>query len=350
MWIPSLAALSIETLSLVDGADTGAPKRKASSLGGHYGLSSDSSAAVRLVVLSRLMRTREEVIVEASARTPLGQAVLHGLRGSALRVAIAVGGADASLGEAQVATLFNLSASHVATKRLYDAGLSLPSKLPWPNAKALLAALLAAVSVFRAAPDGAVVEPLLLQVPPPTTMDDDSRRVVAQIVAQVEPTMTAKLQSGDAASSSSSVRSSSPPVLPPLPALPAPPPDPPPAAEQQGSSSSGPFVIVPSMSLAANFLRLAQRQLTLSPADRDALTAAMKEGLSVLQAGGAEARRQLLETPILRALATASAAQLWACCLETTERDVSSVAALARELVDCCSSVSAVMFTMAIGI
>ena len=61
-------------------------------------------------------------------------------------------------------------------------------------------------------------------------------------------------------------------------------------------------------------------------------------------------RQQLLNAPILTALVTAGAAQLWACCLETTEHDVANVAALARELIACCSSVSAAMFATAIGV
>ena len=54
----------------------------------------------------------------------------------------AVGGADQALTGVQITTLFNLSASHVATQRLYNSGLILPSKLSWVDAKALLAALL----------------------------------------------------------------------------------------------------------------------------------------------------------------------------------------------------------------
>ena len=45
------------------------------------------------------------------------------------RVAIAVGGATPALREQSVATFFGLSASTVATRRLYDGGLSLPTAL-----------------------------------------------------------------------------------------------------------------------------------------------------------------------------------------------------------------------------
>ena len=92
---------------------------------------------------------RDETTLVGVARSALGQAVLAALRTATLRVALAVGGADPSLGEAQVQTPLNLSASHVAARRLYDGGLSLPSKLPWPQAKALVAALLDALGNAR---------------------------------------------------------------------------------------------------------------------------------------------------------------------------------------------------------
>ena len=58
--IPALhtCTLAIETLSI------GAAKRKAPALSAsHFGLSSDSSAAVRLVALSRLLQVRDESIL-----------------------------------------------------------------------------------------------------------------------------------------------------------------------------------------------------------------------------------------------------------------------------------------------
>ena len=49
---------------------------------------------------------------------------------------------DAALSEANVATFFNQSGSTIASQRLYSGGLSLPTRLPWASARALLAALL----------------------------------------------------------------------------------------------------------------------------------------------------------------------------------------------------------------
>jgi hypothetical protein len=143
--------MSLPSLVLcLDALDVGAPKRKAFSISsGHFGLANDSSVALALVALSRLVRSRDEPTLAGVARSALGQAVLAALRAATLRVALAVGGADTSLGEAQMQTLFNMSASHVAAKRLYDGGLSLPSKLPWPRAKELVAALLDALANAR---------------------------------------------------------------------------------------------------------------------------------------------------------------------------------------------------------
>ena len=88
-----------------------APKRKAT-CSSHYGLANDSSLAVRLVALSRLMRARDDEILSPAAQTPVGVAVLAALRDAVLRVALAVGGADQALTNVQIVTLLNLSASN----------------------------------------------------------------------------------------------------------------------------------------------------------------------------------------------------------------------------------------------
>ena len=86
--------------------------------------------------------------------------------------------------------------------------------------------------------------------------------------------------------------------------------------------------------------------------ERTVLSSALDEGLSVLQAGNADARRSLLTEPsgLLSALAQPGAAQLWACCLEATEGDVESVASAAAAIVEGCSAVSVVLFTAAVGL
>jgi len=357
--LPPLTALSLKSLSLedADGLATAAPKRKApsssSSSSGHYGLSNDSSFAVRLVVLSRLMRARDESILETAARGAIGAGVLHGLQGSVLRVAVSVGGADASLSAAQIATLFNMSASTVATQRLYDGGLSLPSKLPWRNAKALLSALLSALSGALATEAGAQVTALLLQSPPPQSLDQAAIAAISKLVVTVEAAMASRLSSGDAASSSSSVRSSSPTAPASLPSAMGPPQSSvPPVPPAPSAVAVEAFSIAPALSFVATIQRLVEAQLArpLEPSERDVLATAVEEGLSVLQPGGAEARRQLLAGPVLSALAATGAAQLWGCCLESTEGGIESVAALAGELVSCCSAIAAATFTSAIGI
>ena len=127
----SLANLRLgDLIDCIDAPTAAATKRKAPCTG-HYGLANDSSLAVRLVALSRLMRARDDDILHPAAQSPVGIAVLDALRAAVLRVAVASGGADSAMSEMQVTTLFNLSASHVATKRLYNGGLSRPSKLSW---------------------------------------------------------------------------------------------------------------------------------------------------------------------------------------------------------------------------
>ena len=79
----------LSRLHLCDSADVDAlSKRKAHS--GHHGVANDSSVAVRLVALSRLMRVRDEEMLEAAARSPVGMAVLDALRAVVLRVVWAV--------------------------------------------------------------------------------------------------------------------------------------------------------------------------------------------------------------------------------------------------------------------
>ena len=103
----SLAPLALSFSKLRLGVDAPAAKRKGPC--GHYGASNDSSFAVRLVALSRLMRVRDEPILDAAAQSPIGVAVLAELRALVLRVAVSVGGADPALMGVSIATLFNLS-------------------------------------------------------------------------------------------------------------------------------------------------------------------------------------------------------------------------------------------------
>ena len=128
-----------------------------------------------------------------------------------------------------------------------------------------------------------------------------------------------------------------PPLLPPLPPAPS---IPLPAAAIE------PFALDGAQSLASNVHRLAAASLQrpLGAEEAATLDTALEEALSVLQAGGAEARRQLLDADALHALATPSAAFLWATSLEATEDTVSSVSTMATAIVKSCSDIAAVLF------
>ena len=105
-------------------------------------------------------------------------------------------------------------------------------------------------------------------------------------------------------------------------------------------------------SLAANVERLAGRRLrrALEPAERAAIGAALEEGLSILQAGDAEARRALLSSCILGALVHPGAAQLWASALEAAEGELESVEALAAAITSDCASIAGVLFASGLGL
>ena len=115
-----------------------------------------------------------------------------------------------------------------------------------------------------------------------------------------------------------------------------------------------PFAIDATLSLRLNARRLITASLRrpLQPDEAIAMDEALDEALSVLQAGDAAARRQLLDTNALAALTTPSpsAGFLWASCVEATEGTVASVAALAAAVVKMCSEIAAVLFASAMGL
>ena len=276
--MPTLA-LSFDRLQVATPTD--APKRKAM---GHYGVSADSSMAVTLVALSRLLRTREVEVLEPASRSPTGATLLSALRSVVLRVALATGTASAALTEANVATFFNLSASTIANQRLYDGGLSLPTRLPWRSAKSLLLALLDSLSAAATTVLGSSVARVLTTSMPLTV---DEQMQLAALVRQVEAGTIARIgDSGSSRSSDASGRSTPPP-----PPLPSPPPVP---IERA-------FVLDATQSLSDNAQRLVQARMrrTLTDSERTTLIQALEEGLSVLQAGGVDTRRGLLQSNVL---------------------------------------------------
>jgi len=229
-----------------------------------------------------------------------------------------------------------------ATQRLYDSGLSLPAKLPWQNAKGLLAALFDALAALRQTTDGHAFAELLLRLPA-APLDDHAQAAIAAIVATVEPDVTRRVTTGSNASSSSSDRST-PPPLPLPPPLPAPPPIVVPAVPV---TLEEPFALLHTASLLANAEALVAMRLRhdgLDASERAALLTGLDDGLSVLQAGGAEARSTLLASNILVALATPAGAQLWACTAEAAEGQPQSVESMATAIERCCSTMAGALF------
>ena len=127
------------------------------------------------------------------AAEPIASALSAAVQAAVLRVAVMWGGASADLSASNVQTLFNLAGSHVHQRRLYDGGLSLPSRLAHPNAKALLTALYDALATARASAAGYQFAQRLLTQPAYTA---EAASEVATVVGEVEAEMSRRL-SGD---------------------------------------------------------------------------------------------------------------------------------------------------------
>ena len=330
-----------------------APKRKATAArSGHYGLANDSSLSVTTIALSRLLSSTDQSTLERVAAEPIASALSAAVQAAVLRVAVMWGGASADLSASNVQTLFNLAGSHVHQRRLYDGGLSLPSRLAHPNAKALLTALYDALATARASVAGYQFAQRLLTQPAYTA---EAASEVATVVGEVEAEMSRRLSgdggggdgSGGASSGARSTRSTvsdrsaspPPPELPPVPVVVAAVPVVLEAVDHGASTS-------------ANARRLLEgrigRRLSASEAAR--LDDALLEALSVLQTGGADARHRLGAQPMGGALVMPGVAQLWASTVEAAEGEVESVAAFAQAIVDHASAVAGVLFASAFGI
>ena len=240
--LPGLLALRLAALTVGDlteeggdiggdaanpgGSEGAAPrKRKAAVPRAHWGLPTDSASRLVLIALSRLLRTQDEMMLTQAAGSPVGSAFLASLRAAVLRVAVAAGGADAGLNETSVDTLFNLSGSSFDRQARYDgASLTLPSRLPWPKAKALVRVMLDSLAASLVVAEGSLLHRKLLQLPF-VPLDEQAQATVAKLVAAVESEMSSRLQRGggaDASSSSSSTWSAQPPQPPQPPTLPMP--------------------------------------------------------------------------------------------------------------------------------
>lgn len=283
-----------------------------------------------------------------------------------LRVAVAAGGADAGLNETSVATLFNLSGSSFDRQARYDgASLTLPSRLPWPKAKALVRVMLDSLAASLVVAEGSLLHRMLLQLPF-VPLDEQAQAAVAKLIAVVESEMSSRLQRGggaDASSSSSSTWSAQPPQPPQPPALPmpfAPQPQPqllPPAPQPQllpPAPPAPPPALPPlldvSMSLQSNARRLVQARLgrAMTQPETETLDAALVEALGVLRVGTDEDHRTALQLVALTSLSTPAGAHLWACLLDEAERTFQSVAAYAAAVVSAASAVASAQLAAAL--
>ena len=378
--LPGLLALRLAALTVGDlteegggiGGDAGNPsrsegaaprKRKAAAPRAHWGLPTDSASRLALIALSRLLRTQDQMMLTQVAGSPVGSAFLASLRAAVLRVAVAAGGADAGLNETSVDTLFNLSGSSFDRQARYDgASLTLPSRLPWPKAKALVRVMLDSLAASLVA-EGSLLQRKLLELPF-VPLDEQAQATVAKLVAAVESEMSSRLQRGGGAdaSSSSSTWSAQPPQPPALPMpfapqpqpqlltpapqpqfLPPAPPAPPPAL---------PPLLDVSMSLQSNARRLVQARLgrAMTQPETETLDAALVEALGVLRVGTDEDHRAALQLVALTSLSTPAGAHLWACLLDEAERTFHSVAAYAAAVVSAVSAVASAQLTAALGL
>jgi hypothetical protein len=290
-------------------------------------------------------------------------AFLASLRAAVLRVAVAAGGADAGLNETSVDTLFNLSGSSFDRQARYDgASLTLPSRLPWPKAKALVRVMLDSLAASLVVAEGSLLQRKLLELPF-VPLDEQAQATVAKLIAVVESEMSSRLQRGggaEASSSSSSTWSAQPPQPPALPMPFAPQPQPqllPPALQPLPPAPPAPPPAPPplldvSMSLQSNARRLVQARLgrAMTQPETETLDAALVEALGVLRVATDEDHRAALQLVALTSLSTPAGAHLWACLLDEAERTFQSVAAYAAAVVSAASAVASAQFAAALGL
>ena len=163
--------------------------------------------SIKLIILSRLMHTRDEPRLQAASMSGAGIAVLNAFK----RVALA---AIPSLTPQSVDILLNTVGATLSKEVQYNALLSLPDRLSWPQARKLYTSLLDAATAARDTPVGASVAALL---------SGDSAQNQAQVAPSIdalERVMSEQLEqhAEDGSTSSRSTQT----------ALPAPPPASPP--------------------------------------------------------------------------------------------------------------------------
>ena len=309
-------------------------------IGAHYGASSDAALPIATIALSRLVRVKEANYLAAIVATPLAAAVLAALKAAMLRALIAT--IDPGLTAANIEVLFNLPGSSTKYKQQYE-GMgfqgSLQARVPWSRLRHLVAALLDTLVVARQGPTGLAVGQLLLTATTPNAPSIDAtatQAAIANLVASVEPALRQRLGSPATPSAASSSASSDRAT-------------PPPQGVQGGDVQVAPQADAAATNFAAGLQRLVVLRMRrpLDAAEAAEVAAALDEALSVLQAGGAAARQQLLSLQLADALASQPGAWLWATTLEATATNPPEVAALAAAIVDGASSVAAMLFARA---
>ena len=343
---------ALRCLTVVAPVDANAGKRKARS---HYGIAKDSSRSVRIVALSRIVASNEELIVEASAATPIGLAFIAALQTIVLRVALSHGGANQGFTALQVQSFFAMACSNVQAKRLYDGQISLPSLLPHARAKALLDTLLETISVVHADPQASALAQKLLAVPA-LPYDDAAAGLLAHVVAAVEEELTARLtgdggnggdgratrrSTGGGGSSSGGASSSSN-------GGPSPPSE---ELIPVAAAVELPSEVDVRFTLGTNARSLLEARLAraLLPAEAGRLDELLLEALTILESNGAR-RAQMVSLPMGNVLMERSGALLWASVVSAMGfDDAASVAGFGTVLVRLAADLEGVVTVAYLG-
>ena len=328
---------ALRCLTVVAPVDANAGKSKRAR--SHDGLATDAAKSVRIVALSRLIASKEELIVEESAKTPIGLAFIAALQTIVLRVAVSHGGANQGFSALQVQSFFALSGSTVQAERLYSGGISLPSLLPHAKAKALLDALLETISVVHSDLQALALAQKLLAVPA-LPYDDAAAAELAHVVAAVEEGLTARLtgdggnggdgratrrSTGGGGSSSGGASSSSN-------GGPSPPSE---ELIPVAAAVELPSEVDVRFTLGTNARSLLEARLAraLLPAEAGRLDELLLEALTILESNGAR-RAQMVSLPMGNVLMERSGALLWASVVSAMGfDDAASVAGFGTVLV-----------------
>jgi hypothetical protein len=347
-----LSMLAVEGLSIDAPGDSRASKVR----GGHFGERADSAQmAVRLIILSRVLLTKDASVLAAVLTAVHGAELLNQLLVATLRLATLASRVEEASGpitHTNMQTLFGMTGSTLMRQPSYESLFGLPDRLSWIDARLVYTALLDALAEVRMTEPGAAIEALLNTNA--TTSDATPAAVVASFVAAVEASATARINAGtrDGAGAYTTSSSAGHATPPPLPILPA--------AQAPSSPFAPPVATVdPTLPLDANVQRRVAAHLSrfiIDPAEVQALVAALTGCLHALGSNmgpnGAEARRQLATiTPFGTAIADANVAQVWASTLQVLEQGhIDTLETFTRELAQMVSLVTSTVATAAMGL